>query len=321
MSYIIWSIFLWLLVIAGFTGWKYFKSKPVEQEEPKRDRYDRERIISLSSISRVVCFLTFITCVVIWVFSTAIAMINQIPAGQVGITYRFGSIVGQIEEGLQFTPPWVSVKVANVQTVSYKFPKLECFSAETQDVTVSATLNTNISAKDIQTLYRSVGPNFFAVLIAPRVEQNFKDETVKYKSIDIAPNREVIRKIVRTRLEKELEQHSIRVTDLLLENIDFKPGFKQAIEAKQIATQDALKEEQVIKIRKAQADQKVETAKGDAESIFIMAQKQAKANEVLNASLTANLIQYTMINKLSDKISVMMIPPGQGFIMDKSMLK
>ena len=39
------------------------------------------------------------------------------------------------------------------------------------------------------------------VLIEPRVAQNFKDETVKYKSVDIAPNREKIRQAVRQRLE------------------------------------------------------------------------------------------------------------------------
>jgi len=92
----------------------------------------------------------------------------------------------------------------------------------------------------VQQLYRTVGLNFFNVLVESRVIQNFKDETVKYKSVEIAPNRESIRKAVRERLEKELSPFSIEVVDLLLDNIDFNPEFKKAIEDKQIATQRAL---------------------------------------------------------------------------------
>ena len=50
-----------------------------------------------------------------------------------------------------------------------------------------------------------------------------------------------------------------------------------------------------------------------------MAEKQAQANKLLDNSLTSQLIQYTMVNKLSENVSVMMVPPGMNFIMDKSM--
>jgi prohibitin 2 len=245
----------------------------------------------------------------------------QIPAGHVGVVYRFGKIVNQLPEGLQFIPPWEKVTRANVQVQSWKFPKLSSFSQETQDVFVAATLNISISPKDIQDLYRNVGENFFNVLVAPRVEQNFKDETVKYKSVDIAPNREAIRKTVRDRLERELTQYSIQVKDLLLENIDFNPGFKAAIENKQRATQKALEEEQNVKVKKQLAEQAIESAKGQAQAVLINAEKQAEANRKLSASLTPELIQYTMIQKLSDKIEVMILPAGQSFILSPEMLK
>ena len=60
------------------------------------------------------------------------------------------------------------------------------------------------------------------MLIEPRVAQNFKDETVKYKSVDIAPpDREKIRQAVRQRLEAELSPYSIHIIDLLLDNSGF----------------------------------------------------------------------------------------------------
>ncbi|MFH1207155.1 MAG: prohibitin family protein [Patescibacteria group bacterium] len=251
---------------------------------------------------------------------TFIASFNQIPAGHVGVVYSFGSIIGQIEEGPQFTRPWSTVNEENLQITSHKFTKLICFSSETQEVYVDATLNIRVSPQAIQTLYRNVGPNWFEVIVAPRVPQNFKDETVKYTSVGIAPNREAIRHDVTVRLEKECGPHSIEVTDLLLDNIDFNPEFKQAIEKKQIATQNALEEEQKVVGEKHKADQKIEAARGEGGSILVVAEKQAEANTKLALSLTPQLVQYTLVQKLGDQIEVMILPAGQNFILDPNAL-
>ncbi len=258
---------------------------------------------------------------IVWVgIHTGLASFHQIPAGNVGVVYQFGAIRGQIPEGAQWTAPWQSVRIANIQVQSHVFEKLDAFSEETQDTFVKAVLNIKVSPQAIQELYRTVGPNYFLILVSPRVAQNFKDETVKYKSVAIAPNRESIRQAVRERLEQELSPFSIEVVDLLLENVDFSREFKAAIEAKQIATQRALEEEQRVQVAKFQAQQAVETAKGQGGAIFAVAEKQAEANAKLSASLTPELVQYALIQKLGDQINVMILPAGQSFILDPNAL-
>ncbi len=96
-------------------------------------------------------------------------------------------IKGQIGEGLQFVAPRRDVLLANIQVRRRVFDKLNAFSEESQDVFVRASLNVRVSPQTIQQLYRTVGPNFFNVLVESRVIQNFKDETVKYKSVEIHP--------------------------------------------------------------------------------------------------------------------------------------
>lgn len=246
---------------------------------------------------------------------------TQIKAGHVGVMYSFGDIVGQIDAGPNFIAPWRKVKEESTQTVGHKFPKITAFSAETQDVFVAATLNLNISPAHIQKLYRTVGPNWFATLVEPRVNQFFKDETVKYRSVDIAPNREKVRHDVTVRLADALKSDSITVSDLLIDNIDFDEGFKKSIERKQIASQDALAEEAKIAGAKHIASQKVETAKGDGEAILIRAQKQASANDLLQKSITPTLINYMAIEKLSPNVQVMMLPSGQNMILGQDFMK
>jgi regulator of protease activity HflC (stomatin/prohibitin superfamily) len=308
MSYVIWMVILAVIAALLFTAQRTF---------PETRDYRGSKILLLASLLKPGGF----SILALMVFITFFASVHQVPAGHIGVVYEFGGIKGQIGEGLQFVAPWRDVLLANIQVQRRVFDKLNAFSEESQDVFVRASLNVRVSPQTIQQLYRTVGPNFFNVLVESRVIQNFKDETVKYKSVEIAPNRENIRKAVRERLEKELSPFSIEVVDLLLDNIDFNPEFKKAIEDKQIATQRALEEQQKIEGEKHKAQQAIERAKGEGSAILFRAEKEAEANRKLAASLTPELVRYAMVQKLSDKIQVMMLPSGQNFILDSDILR
>jgi len=49
--------------------------------------------------------------------------------------------------------------------------------------------------------------------------------------------------------------------------------------------------------REIEAQQKVAIAKGDAESLLVVAQNQAKANEILARSLTPILVSYKSLER------------------------
>lgn len=282
----------------------------------KRNRdEDKQKIGRILFIAGSIVFFLWIG------IHSGLQTIHQIPAGSVGVVYQFGSIIGQIDEGLQLVAPWKVVLVANIQVQRHLYEKLDCFSKETQDVYIRAILNTRVSDKTIQTLFREVGPNFSQVLIDPRVAQIFKDVAVNYNSVDIAPHREEIRKKVTERLEKELSPYSIEVVDLLLDNIDFSPAFKSAIEQKQIATQNALREEQNVTVQRHLAEQAVEKAKGEGGAVLEVATKQAEANRLLAESITPTLIQYNWSQKIPIGVQTILLPTGQNFILPPELLK
>ncbi len=233
--------------------------------------------------------------------------LHMVPVGNVGIVYEFGAIVDQLDEGLNVIAPWRGVRLANVKVQKYTFSDLLCFSQETQDVLIDLTLNYRVSPDIIQDLYRNTGINYFEVLIAPKIPQITKDETVKYKTIEVAPSRENIRISIRDRLREELAPFSIEVVDVLLENIDFNPEFKLAVEAKQIASQKALEELEKVKAEEYRAQQVIEKARGEAE-----------ANRLISESISPQIIQYNFVQRLSDKIQLMMIPSENPFILDPS---
>jgi hypothetical protein len=70
-------------------------------------------------------------------------------------------------------------------------------------VFLSITVNYSLSSNAVQRLFREVGTNWFEVLIPPRVANYSKSETAKYSTVDIIPNREVIRRAIRDKLAAE----------------------------------------------------------------------------------------------------------------------
>lgn len=81
-----------------------------------------------------------------------------------------------------------------------------------------------------------------------------------------------------------------------------------ALNAKIQATQQAQKIENELRSAKAQAEKKVAEAEGNAKSIWIEAEAQAKANKVLAASLSPEFVQYQSLQKWDGKLPTTMVP-------------
>ncbi len=262
---------------------------------------------------------------VLWVGAhTAISSLKAIEAGDVAVVYQFGEIVGQKGEGLQFIAPWQAIRTESIRVQRARFDNISGFSKETQDVIVAATVNYRVDPGAVQNLYRTVGPNWFDTLVEPRINQFFKAETVKYNTVDIAPNREEIRRAVQAELDQDLQRFSITIEDLLIDNIDFKGAFKESIEQKQIATQDRLRAVEEAERKREQergtADAERIRASGEADAIRIRAEAQAEANVLINASLSAQVLQYLAIEKLAPNVDIALIPSGENIIIDPAVL-
>jgi prohibitin 2 len=235
----------------------------------------------------------------------AVRTFHSIPAGHVGVVYQFGGIVGQVGDGFETTWPWQDVKDASIQIQRETYElghDNAAFSQESQDVFASATINFQVLPADIQSLYRNVGPDYQHVLIEQRVFQTFKEETVKFKAVDVAPNRETIRQRVRDRLTEQLKPYSIRVVDFQLGNLDFDQEFKVAVRNKVIAKQKA-----------QQAQNEVQQARYEAQKVLAAANGQAQANRRLSRSLTPEIVRYALVNKLAPNIQVIAVPSGSIF--------
>jgi regulator of protease activity HflC (stomatin/prohibitin superfamily) len=242
----------------------------------------------------------------------------EVPAGNVGVVTNFGQVQpGTLEPGLHIVAPVIQhVTTVDTRVQPHQFQEIDAASAEYQTVKLTGTMNYHVDGQYASDLFQRVGTDFASKVIDPAFNDFIKTVVPTYKVDEILGNRDEIRRKAKDALGGNLAQYHIIVDDIYIANIAFSDAFQQAIEAKQVAQQQVQTEQQVLAQKRIQADQAVAQAKGQADAIVTLAEGQSKANSSLNASLSDRVLQYQYIQKLGDKIQVMLVPSGNQFLFD-----
>jgi len=137
---------------------------------------------------------------------------------------------------------------------------------------------------------------------------------------------EMVQKIT-DEMSTKLGENNLILIDFILRDIHFTEQYAAAVEAKQIAEQNALQAEYVVQQKKQEAEQARQTAQGQADATVIQAKgaaeartiqagAEAKALELINAALEGHpdLLTYQYITKLAPNVQVMFLPSNAPFI-------
>ena len=242
----------------------------------------------------------------------------EVPAGNVGVVTNFGSVqTGTLEPGLHIVIPIVQhVAIIDTRVQPHEFQEIDAASAEYQTVKLTGVMNYHVDGQFASDLYQRVGTDFASKVIDPAFNDFIKTVVPAYKVDQILGARDEIRSKAKDALAANLAQYHIIVDDIYIANISFSDAFQQAIEAKQVAQQQVQTEQQILAQKQIQAQQVVAAAQGQADATVTLAEGQSKANGLLNASLTDKILQNQYIQKLTDKITVMLLPSGNQTIFD-----
>jgi regulator of protease activity HflC (stomatin/prohibitin superfamily) len=222
-----------------------------------------------------------------------------VPAGHRGVVLWWGSVEKRImAEGLNFKVPIAETVIkVDVKVQPHPFKEIDASSREYQNVKMTGMMNFHIDPSFVNDLYQKVGLDFADKVIDPAFNDFVKEVVPTYPIGEILPKREEIRQRAMKKLGDNLSRYHVIVDDIYFANIRFSPEYEGAIEAKQVAQQQVETQKQVLAQREIEAQQKVATAKGEAESILVVAQGQAKANDALSRSISPILVQYKGIEK------------------------
>ena len=249
----------------------------------------------------------------------AFSMIKTVPTGYTGILTTFGKVEpNTVSAGVHVIAPWQKiVKLDNrTQKVSVE---TDTFSKDIQQVKVSLAVNFCIDQTTAQELYKTVGVNYYESVVLPRILENVKAVVAEYSAENLVAKRGELSDEILTRLTDDAAAYGINIISISVEDIDFTDEFTDAVERKQVATQNKLAaeteqaqktmEEQAAADRavisaKAKAEQDViaanaelEVTKIQAEAALYAGEKEAEMNKRIAESLTPNLVKYYYIKQ------------------------
>lgn len=227
-----------------------------------------------------------------------------VNAGERGVVMRFGKVQDTIlDEGLHTIIPIVT----SIKTLSVRVQKndvnAEASSKDLQDVKTDIAVNWHVDPTKVNQIFQRVGDQEQIILriINPAVSEIVKATTAKKTAEEIITKRTELKQEIDTTLKKRLEVYGILVDDISLVNVSFSTEFAKAIEAKQIAEQEAKRAEfEALKAEK-QAIAEVNRAKG-----------QAEAQRLQRLTLTSELLQQQAIEKWDGKFPTVL--GGEGVL-------
>lgn len=240
------------------------------------------------------------------VFIMAGSCVAHVPTGHTGVVTTFGHVEDYTyEAGIHLKNPMS--KVVNMDNRTQKETlDLSCFSSDIQEVMIKYTVNYQIDKENAQTIYRTIGENYYEKIITARIQDAVKTVSAKFTAENLVGSRNDLSIQIEDLLKTSLAEHNIELVGASIENMDFTDAFTDAVEAKQVAEQNKLKaqteaQQKVIEAEAA-AQVKVIEAQAEADAILAKATAEAEANAKLAASITDELIDYEYAEKWDGKL-------------------
>lgn len=242
-----------------------------------------------------------------WVLIFVLATILLTPfvvvsAGERGVIMQFGKVQDKIlGEGIHVIIPIVNtVKNLSVR-VQKQESSAEASSKDLQDVFTDVALNWHIFPEEANVIFQQIGDETQVVekIINPAVEEVLKAVMAGYTAEEIITKREEVKAGVDDLLRRRLANYHVGVDDISLVHVHFSKRFRDAVETKQVAEQEAKRAEFVALKAIKEAEKKVNLAKGEAE-----------AQRLVRETLTPEILQKQTIEKWDGKLPTIVSESG-----------
>lgn len=231
--------------------------------------------------------------------STSLALVacSQVNNGETGVQTNFGKAqTPALSPGLYFYMPFMSeIHILNTKVETVEQDS-QAASNDLQNVQTQLTLNYHLGAQDPVTHYTRLGDNqkqIEASIVKPAMSEAFKSVVAQYTAEQLITKRAIVSTLIESTLAARLKQYDLYVDSASITNFKFSEAYSNAVEAKQVAEQNAGKAKNDLVTATINAQQRVVEAKAQADAMQL--QKQVVTPELL--SLKQMDIQSKMVDK------------------------
>lgn len=223
-----------------------------------------------------------------------------VNTGNRGIQVTLGKVTGEpLPEGLYFYNPFTSsIHEYSVQQETWK-AKTSVFTKDTQRTDIEFAVTYSADPSYVGELYRIFGgeKDLEDKVIQPVVTASIKDSIGQVIADELVGKRELVTKDTLRKVQDNLKERHVLVSDLQFTNLDFDDAYEKAVEQKVVAIQHA----QMAKNKTVQVEE-------EAKQTVKTAEAQATSMKIQSAALAQNkgLVQYELAKKWNGVLPQMM---------------